>query len=116
MQVVEVKWNPSTKAKLEKLPDKVVYAIARATMDSLIASQFTPWKSGKMERSMAAKGVQKDGSGYYIGNFTDYASRVYNLPQNTNWSRKTSKAHWLETLWHIKGDSITNTCIARYKL
>ena len=116
MTNIEVKWDSKTKKQLAELPDKVVYAIARATIDYLIASQYTPWKSGKMERSMSAKGVQKDGSGYYIGNFTDYASAVYKKPQSTNWSRKTTRAQWLDTLWKEKGDSITNMCIARYKL
>ena len=117
MTNVEVKWNPSTKVKLNELPDKVVYAIARQTLDELLAVQYTPWKSGTMQRSMSAKGVQKDGIGYYIGNFTDYASIVYKKPQNgTNWSRETTKAQWFDTIWKEKGDSITNMCIVRYKL
>lgn len=109
-------WDKAVKKKIEQMPDRVVYGIARATLDNVGSMQVTPWKSGTMERSMYSAGVQKDGDGYYIGNFTDYASYVYKMPQKTNWTRPSSKAQWFENVWNLKGEAITNETIARYKL
>ena len=113
---IAVKWYATSKAQLENAPDKMVYAVARMFMDEVVSSGITPWKSGKMERSMTAKGVRKDTYGYYIGNYTDYASHVYNLDGNVHWSRQGSSSHWFEKKWAERGNSIISTCIARYKL
>lgn len=109
-------WDKSIKKKIEQMPDKIIYGIARATLDTVGSMQVTPWRTGTMERSMYSKGVQQSSDGYYIGNFTDYASHVYVKPQNSNWSRESSKAQWFENVWQQKGESITNEQIARYKL
>ncbi len=113
---VEVKWNPGAKEKLKNAPDKILFAVARMFHDTIITSGITPWKSGVMERSMSKRGVQQDSNGYYIGNYTDYASHVYNLDGNVHWSRQGSSSHWFEKKWAERGDSIISTCIARYKL
>lgn len=110
------KWEKANKRKIEDMPDKTVYAIARMTLDKVGSMQITPYKTGKMERTMYSAGVQKNEYGYYIGDFTDYASYVFNMPQRTNWTRGTSRAHWFKDLWNKQGESITNECIARYRL
>lgn len=109
-------WDKTIKKKIEQMPDRLMYAIARTTLDQVGAMQVTPYLSGRTEQSMFSKGVQKDTDGYYIGNFTDYASYVYKMPQNTNWSRKSTKAQWFESVWQQKGEAITNETMARYKL
>ena len=109
-------WNKTIKKKIEQMPDRMMYAIARTTLDNVGAMQVTPYLSGRTEQSMFYRGVQKDANGYYIGNFTDYASYVYKMPQSTNWTRPSTKAQWFETVWNQKGEAITNECIARYKL
>lgn len=116
---IEVKWSPGAKEKLKNAPDKVLFAVARMFLDTIITSGITPWLSGDMERTMSKhgeRGVVKDGKGYYIGNYTDYASHVYNLDGNVHWSRQGSSSHWFEKKWAERGDSIISTCIARYKL
>ena len=109
-------WDKSIKKKIEQMPDRVVYGIARATLDQVGSMQVTPYLTGNMERTMYAGGVKKDAEGYYIGNFTDYASYVYKMPQSTKWTRPGSKAQWFENVWLQKGEAITNETIARYKL
>jgi hypothetical protein len=109
-------WDKTVKKKIEQMPDKFMYAIARTTLDYVGSAQVTPYLTGLTERSMYSRGVQKDADGYYIGNFTDYASYVYTKPQNTHWSRPGTKAQWFETVWQQKGEAITNEQIARYKL
>ena len=115
-------WDKSVKRQIEQMPDRTVYAIARSTLDLVGSMQVTPYGKERqgghthMEQTMYSAGVQKDSDGYYIGNHTDYASYVYKMPQSTNWTRKSSKAQWFEYVWKLRGESITNECIARYKL
>lgn len=109
-------WDKSIKKKIEQMPDRCMYAIARGTLDIVGAMQVTPYLTGKTEQSMFSQGVRKDADGYYIGNMTDYASYVYKMPQSTNWSRPSTKARWFETVWNQKGEAITNEQIARFKL
>ena len=109
-------WDKTIKKKIEELPDRMMYAIARATLDQVGSMQVTPYLTGNMERTMFSAGVRKDAEGYYIGNFVDYASYVYKKPQSTNWTRPSTKAQWFENVWNQKGEAITNECIARYKL
>lgn len=116
---LEVTWNPGAKEKLLGLPDKVLYEIARRTLDKTITSGYTPWKSGTMERTMSKhgeRGVVKDGKGYYIGNYTDYAMHVYLMPENRNWTRSGSGPKWFEKVWNGNKDIIIQNAIARNKI
>ena len=113
----EIKFNKDTIEKLKYVPDKIVYGIARQTLDRVGSTKITPYKTGRMERSMYQSGVKKDSYGvYYIGNFTDYATYVYDFPQSTNWTNPKSKAQWFDYLWKEKGKTITENVVTRYKL
>ena len=103
--------------KLKKVPDKVVYEVARQTLDRVGSIKITPYRTGKMERTMFQKGVVKDSSGIYtIGNYTDYAQKVYNKPQGTNWTNPNSKSKWFEWFWRTNGKSVFESTVARYKI
>ena len=133
----ELHWNENTKRLLTQAPDKMMYAIARRTLDEVGSSKITPYDTGRMERSMYSSGVKKDGQGYYIGNFTDYASIVYSMGnstswssstkqgsttitygygQSTNWSRPTTEPQWFDYYWNLRGAGITDECVREYGL
>lgn len=112
---VSININQNTINKVEALPDKVMYAIARQTLDMTGSTKATAYKTGKTERSMYSNGVQQDSQGYYIGNFTNYASRVYAL-ENANWTNPNTKPHWFDFTWKRYGQTITNDCVRRYKV
>ena len=112
----ELHWNENTKRLLTQAPDKMMYAIARRTLDEVGSSKITPYDTGRMERSMYSSGVKKDGQGYYIGNFTDYATYVYDYGNGTNWSRATTEPQWFDYYWKLRGAGITDECVREYRL
>lgn len=117
------KWNTSTYNKLQKAPDKIMQTIARITLDytgskkvvanSTGASYELPagHNSGQTERSMYIGGVSGDlQTGYYIGNWTDYASYVY-PKTGVNWTNPNTQTKWFEFIWEKYGTGITNNAI-----
>lgn len=113
---VIIKYNKSTMKKLEELPDKVVYGVARQTLDRVGSMKITPYRTGRMERTMFSTGVRKSGNVYTIGNYTNYAQFVYNMPQKTNWTNPNSKAKWFDYFWRTQGKNVFESTVARYKL
>lgn len=110
----EIHYNHETFRRLWNASDKVVYAIARQTLDMVGSSKATAYKSGETERSMYSRGVQKDSQGYYIGNFTNYASKVYTMGENTHWTNPHTRPQWFDSIWKQYGLMITNNCLRRY--
>lgn len=113
---VTIKINKKTMKKLKNVPDVIMYAIARQTLDGIGSSKITPYKTGTMEMTMYKNGVKGSNGNYYIGNFTNYASYVYAKPQSTNWTNLLSKAQWFDTFWKSNGGMIADNIIARYRL
>lgn len=110
---VTIKFNKNTIQKLYEANDKVVYAIARQTLDRVGEAEATAYKTGATQRSMFARGVQADSEGYYIGDFTSYAIYVYKL-KKANWTNPRTRPQWFHTIWQEQGDLITENCIRRY--
>ena len=105
------KWNTSTYNKLQKAPDKIMQTIARITLDYTGSKKVTAYDTGKTERSMYIGGVSGDlQTGYYIGNFTDYASYVYPRT-NVTWTNPNTQTKWFEFIWEKYGTGITNNAI-----
>lgn len=107
-----VKWLPGMEDKiLKEIPDKIIYDIARTTLDLTIP--IIPERTGKMKGTSLAKGVQGGNGVYRIGSYTDYASYVYEMPESTNWTTPGTKAHWFSETWQRFGKSILDEAIER---
>lgn len=114
---VTIKYNKTTMNKLKTLPDKTVYEIARQTLDRVGSRKITPYKTGRMERTMFSEGVKKDSKNIYtIGNYTNYAKIVYDMPQSTNWTNPNSKAKWFDYFWRTQGKNVFESVVSRYKI
>ena len=109
-----IHFNARTFDALANCNDRVTYAIARQTLDMVGHQKVVAYKSGDTEGTMYSNGVQEDSQGYYIGNFTPYASRVYRMGEGTNWTRKTTRPQWFHSIWNEYGEMITENCIRRY--
>lgn len=105
------KWNEKTKILLQKAPEKIVKQIARQTLDYTGSTKVTAYNTGKTERSMYSHGVQGNyENGFYIGNFSDYASYVY-VKQSVNWTNPNTKTKWFEYTWEkYRKGIIDNAC------
>lgn len=106
--------NLKTQYALNKIPDEVLYAVAKETLDMTYSKEYFPKKTTTMERSSMSGGVRGGNHEYYIGSFTDYASRVWNYPQETtNWTNPLSKSQWYAyTLKHF-GQLIIDTAVTK---
>lgn len=104
--------NIKTEKALDKLPDDILYIVARETLDLTDSLQYFPVLSGDLERSSMSNGVRECSGGYYIGSFTDYSSHVWNLPQETtNWTNPTTKSHWYAYTLKTYGQLIIDTAV-----
>lgn len=118
-----LKWNEKTRINLQKAPEKVMRSVARQTIDITSSSKVVAnssgaryklplgHRSGETERSMKTEGVQGDmSSGFYIGNFTSYASYVY-VKSGVNWTNPNTQTRWFEYIWKTKGAGIIDRAI-----
>jgi hypothetical protein len=111
-----LKWNEKARINLQQAPEKVMRSIARQTLDYTGSSKVTAYDTGKTERSMYAQGVQGDmDTGFYIGNFTDYAMYVY-PKSNVAWTNPNTQTRWFEFIWRTKGTGIIDRAIKECKL
>lgn len=111
------KWNEKTRINLQKAPEKIMRSIARQTLDLTGSSKVTAYDTGKTERSMYTQGVQGDyETGFYIGNFTDYASYVYEPRRSVQWTNPNTKTKWFEYIWKRHHSTIIETAIKENKI
>ena len=110
---VQVKWNAGAKEELQGVSDKILYATARMTLD--YADPHIPFNTGKMEKTSMRQGVQGSKGKYYIGSYTDYASKVWGY-NNVNWTNPDTYPQWFKTIYNEKGKTILQNAIERYKL
>ena len=95
---VELNLNKDALQRIENLPDKVLYKMARKTLD--YSNRHIPMSqglktSGQLRRQSMAYGVKGTTGDYYIGSPTSYANIVWNLPdKTTNWTTQDTHSKW----------------------
>ena len=113
---VKAEFEPNLKTQngLKNLPNAFLYTVAKETLDMTDSLQYFPVKRGVLERTSMAVGVKGTEGGYYIGSFTEYASRVWDLPQETtNWTNPNTKSKWYAYTLKNYGQLIIDTAIER---
>lgn len=116
----KVNWNANALKKLKEYPDKVVYTVARITLDK--AYPTIPLSndigSGKLRQSSASAGVRGANGNYYIGSYTSYAMAVYTMEERhkVKWTTPGTGGKWYERLYKKEGTAILNTAIERNEL
>ena len=113
----EFQWNRGAKLFLTRIPDEILYGIAKQTLDMTISKEYIPWRTGDMMLSSASEGVRGGNGDYWIGSYTNYASSVWKMPQSTtNWTNTKSKAKWYAyTLRHHEKTIIDNAINKSWK-
>lgn len=109
---VQVVPNPKTMAGLKVLPDRVMYQIARETLD--MSQPIIPLgATHKLRGTSMAMGVRGSSGNYYIGSYTSYASAVWDMPDSTNWTTPGTNNKWYTRTLKKHGKSITENAINR---
>lgn len=101
---IDFKFNETTLKEIKNLPDKVIYKIARKTLDMTqihIPKSAIPNHAGTLRKTTMANGVRGHSGDWYLSSTTNYASRVWNLPdKGTNWTTDGTHSKWFE--WALK--------------
>lgn len=101
--------------KVEQAPDKIMYAIASATLDT--SFKKIPKLHGDTRQTSKAAGVRKRGNSYVIGSYTEYASYIWDMSSripNVNWSEPGTMSYWYEDTWKKKRNKIITEAVNQY--
>lgn len=114
----KVEWEPGAREQIKNMPDKVVYAIARITLDT--AYTHIPLSNqknaGKLRQTSMDAGVRGSNGDYYIGSYTNYAKCVWDMGDGTNWTTPGTFGKWYEQIFSQYYNKIVNTALERNKL
>lgn len=111
---VEIRVNPNLDKTLVKHQDRIIYECASETLRQ--SETTIPMRTGKMRKSSMLAGVKGSNRDYYIGSYTNYASKVWNFPDSTNWTTPGTNNRWYERVWKEKGALIQKNAVERNKL
>ena len=105
-----------TKA-IDDYMDKCVFGIARATLDFTNTGHHFPYLTGELNRSAMAEGVVKEiNNTYHLGaRGVDYAPKVWNYSQSTNWTNPSTYAQWYMTEFQKDQNIIVESAIKQAK-
>lgn len=93
--------------------DKVVFGIARATLDFTNTGHHFPYRTGELNRASMAEGVVKDGFGsYHLGaRGAEYAPKVWKWGSGTNWTNPSTYPQWYITEFQKDKNIIVNSAL-----
>lgn len=116
IDTVVIEWKPGALEEItETIPDKVIYEIARTTLDLVIPT--IPQNTGKMRRATISGGVRGGNGEYYIGSYTNYAKYVYEMDNNkTHWTTPGTNSYWFKEYWLKHGKGIASMVIEENKI
>ena len=111
--------NKKTFKTLEEFPSKMLYSVARQTLDLTYPTiPLSDRKNrGRLRSSSMAYGVkQHTPLDYSIGSETDYAKYVWNMDnEKTHWTTPGTQSKWYERVYKKKGKSILQNAIDEAK-
>lgn len=115
MPSVSIEWDKNALKKIQQAPDKILYHVARLTLD--ISYPHIPLSnkvnSGRLRSSSMSGEVKKDSQGYYIGSYTSYAKYVWVMGRGTNWSTPGTFGKWYEQSLKQSGKTIISEAVRR---
>lgn len=105
--------KPMPTKQISKWEDKVVFGIARATLDFTNSMQHFPYLSGKLNRASMAEGVVQESFGtYHLGaKGVEYAPKVWGYGNDTNWTNKKTLPQWYNAVYKKYRDTINSVAL-----
>lgn len=109
----EVHLNPKVMNGLKRIPDDILYSMAKQTLDlsqPMIPMSKTKDHAGTLRRSTASGGVRGGNGDFYIGSYTNYASSVWKM-ENVNWTTPGTNNKWFARTLKRYNATIINNAI-----
>ena len=105
--------KPMPVDKISKWEDKVVFGIARATLDFTNTMQHFPYLTGKLNRASMSEGVVSEKKGtYHLGaRGVEYAPKVWKYGSNTNWTNPNTLPQWYKTVYEKYRNDINKVAL-----
>ena len=105
--------KPMPTKEISNWEDKVVYGIARATLDFTNTTHAFPYLTGNLNRASMSEGVRQLEKGtYYIGAYNvPYGRKVWEYGNKTNWTNKATLPQWYKSVYNKYRDSINSVAI-----
>lgn len=111
---VEVKIVKDLPVKeLSEYEDKVVFGIARATLDLTNSGRHFPYLTGTLNEASMSEGVVKERNmNYHVGaKGADYAPKVWTYGSGTNWTNPSTYPQWYITEFNKDKNVIVQSAI-----
>lgn len=82
--------------KIDRWEDKVVFEIARKTLDFTDSGSHFPYLTGTLNVASMNEGVVSEGNmTYHLGSRgVEYAPKVWSYGENTNWTNPSTIPQW----------------------
>ena len=118
MADVKVNWYPGKKKEVLEASDKIMYSIARQTLDRTFPHIPMSKRKGvvHMRQTSMSAGVRGSNGNYYIGSYTNYAKYVWVMPRNTNWTEPGTFGKWYQEIYTKQKKSIVGIAIKENEL
>lgn len=109
--------KPMPVDKISNWEDKVVFGIARGTLDYTNSKNNFPYRTGALNRASMSEGVVKEKKGtYHLGaRGTKYAPAVWRMGANTNWTNKQTLPQWYNSVFKRYHTNIVNNALDNAK-
>lgn len=109
----EVQFNSKVMNGLKRIPDDILYTIAKQTLDfsqPLIPMSNAKNHAGTLRRATSAGGVKGGNGDYYIGSYTNYAKYVWNM-EGVNWTTSGTNNKWFARALKQHGSTIIDSAV-----
>lgn len=105
--------KPMPVKEISNWEDKVVYGIARTTLDFTNSMRHFPYLTGELQRASMSEGVVMETKGtYHLGaRGVEYAPKVWNYGKNTNWTNKSTLPQWYKSTYNKYKDTINSIAL-----
>ena len=107
--------KPLPVKEISNWEDKVVFGIARATLDFTNTRHHFPYLSGDLNRASMSAGVINISKGTYGLGYdnenVDYGKTVWKYGQGTNWTNKSTLPQWYKSVYNKYRNEINQVAL-----
>ena len=106
----EFQWNEKTRNGLRRIPDSILFSVARQTLD--MSYPIIPKDTHTMARQTVSIGVRGGNGDFYIRSSPEYASHVWKMT-NVHWTTPGTNNQWFARALNQYRTTIINNAISR---